>query len=66
MTKENEYKYAASAVTQELETPFSYEDVSRHYAKNTTLFLLAAKTKSWEIARQTLNSFIHINFRVVL
>ena len=57
-TKENEYKYAASALTQELQTPVSVGDVSRHYAKNTTLLLLAAKTMSWDVVRQELNIYV--------
>ena len=43
MTKENKYKFAPSASTRIMETHSTVEAQSKHYARGTTLMLLACK-----------------------
>ena len=54
MTRSHEYKYAESAETKIIQTPINPCLHSRHYARNTTLLLLAAKTKSWSVVKAIL------------
>ena len=53
-TKSNEYRYAASSKTQVLAAPSSFAPINKHFAKKTTLLLLAAKTKSWGVVKAIL------------
>ena len=53
-TKNNEYRFAKSDSTKVLKTPQEREEVSSFYSRNTTLLLLAAKTKSWNVVKAIL------------
>ena len=58
MTKENKYKFAASASTRIMETHSTVEAQSKHYARGTTLMLLACKFHRWDVVKSLLNSYI--------
>ena len=55
MTKSHQYKYAESTTTVQLQSPQFLKNISKHFAKNTTLLHLACKTKSWGIVKAILS-----------
>ena len=52
--KKNEFTYLESISTQVVQTPKVSLQVNKYFSKNTTLFLLASKTKSWNIVKAIL------------
>ena len=63
-TKQNRYKIAPSASTRFMETHSTVEAPIKHFAKRTTLLLLACKTKRWDVARILLENYrLEVNQR---
>ena len=52
--KKNEFMYSESVSTKVISTPKVSLQVNKYFSKNTTLLLLASKTKSWNIVRAIL------------
>ena len=57
VTKQNEYKIAESTSTKVVNVPEQQneDEISPHFYRNTTLLMLAAKTKSWGVVKAILN-----------
>ena len=58
ITQKNKYKIAPSASTRFLETHSTVEKPSLHYAKRTTLLLLACKTRFWDIVPSLITKYV--------
>ena len=58
ITQKNKYKIAPSASTRFLETHSTVEKPSLHYAKRTTLLLLACKTRFWDIVPSLIKKYV--------
>ena len=57
LAKGKKFQYSESISTKVVETPVTFDPVSKHFSRKTTLVLLASKTKSWNIVR----SILHLN-----
>ena len=57
-TQKNKYKIAPSASTRFLETHSTVEKPSLHYAKRTTVLLLACKTRFWDIVPSLIKKYV--------
>ena len=52
--KRKNFQYSESISIKVINTPESLQPISKHFSRNTTLLLLASKTKSWNIVRAIL------------
>ena len=63
-TEEHKYKIAQNASTKYMETHSTVEKPSEHFAKRTTLLVLACKTNKWDIVEILLKNYkIDVNHK---